>query len=679
MNKEQAKKRIEQLKKTIERYRYAYHVLDKSLISDEALDSLKKELFDLEQQYPVLITSDSPTQRVGGEPLKEFQKVRHEKRMLSFNDAFSREDMEDWLERLENYLDRKIKYTDKTFYCELKIDGLAIELIYENGIFVQGATRGDGTIGEDITQNLKTVEAIPLRIESSNPKIPVPKKLIVRGEVFITKKEFERINREQKKKGEKVYANPRNIAAGSIRQLDPKVTAGRKLDSFQYSVVTDLGQKYHEDEHNILKAFGFKVNPDTKRAKNLKEVFEIRDYWEKHRDKLPYEIDGIVVITNDEKDFAAGDVIGKTPRAAIAYKFAPREATTVVEDIKIQVGRTGALTPVAVMRPVSVGGTTITHATLHNYDEIQRLGVKIGDTVIVNRAGDVIPHVDKVLKEMRTGKEKEFKMPHVCPVDGSKVIKDGVAYRCSNKNCGARQREGLDHFVSKKAFNIEGLGPKIIDRFLDEGLINDAADIFDLLKNQGDIAALERFGEKSAENIVSEIEIRKKIALPRFIYSLGILHIGEETARLLAYEVGNISKPSDLWNYFQKVSLEKLQNISDVGPKVAQSIYDWFHDKKHHEYLKKFDKAGVKIIIEKKQGVGNKFKGLTFVLTGSLESMSREEGKEKIRALGGDVNESVSKNTSYVVVGGDPGSKYDKAVKLGVKILDEKEFIKMLS
>ncbi|MDD5430645.1 MAG: NAD-dependent DNA ligase LigA [Candidatus Pacebacteria bacterium] len=675
MEKEQVKKRIEHLRKTIDHYRYAYHVLDKSLISDQALDSLKKELFDFEQQYPDLITPDSPTQRVGGEPLKEFKKVKHETPMISFNDAFTEEDMRAWLKRMENYLGRNINEGKETYYCELKIDGLAIELIYENGVLVRASTRGNGLVGEDITQNVKTVEAVPLNL--NNSKIKVPKRLVVRGEIFLTKKEFERINKEQEKKEEKAYANPRNVAAGSVRQLDPKITAGRKLDSFQYSLITDMGQKKHEYEHQLLKEMGFKINPHNKFAANLEEVIEIRNYWEKHRDKLPYEIDGIVVLVNDDKTFADAGVIGKAPRGAIAYKFAPREATTIVEDIKIQVGRTGVLTPVAVMKPVSVGGTTITHATLHNYDEIKRLGIKIGDTVIVNRAGDVIPHIDKVLKEMRTGKEKEFRMPHVCPVDGSKVVKDGVAYRCSNKNCGARQRESLYHFVSRNAFNLEGLGPKIIDRLLDEGLINDAADIFNLKEKQGDIAALERFGEKSAENIVNEIEVKKKVSVSRFIYSLGILHIGEETARVLAAKAGKISRPSDVWGSFQNFSREKLQEIPDIGPKVAQSIYEWFHDKKHHEYLKKFDKMGIKLFMEKE--VGGKFKGMTFVLTGSLDSMSRDQAKEKIRNFGGDVNDSVSKNTSYVVAGADPGSKYDKAAKLGVKILDEKEFIKMLS
>lgn len=677
MQKENARKRILKLREEINRYRYAYHVLNKSLVSDEVLDSLKKELFDLEQQFPEFITPDSPTQRVGGRPLKAFKKVRHEAPMLSFNDAFSEEDMHAWLARLENYLGRKV---EGPFYAELKIDGLAIELIYENGVLVQGATRGDGRVGEDVTQNLKTIEAIPLKLENPKLKTQNPKHLVVRGEVFLTKREFDAINREQKKRRLKPYANPRNIAAGSVRQLDPAITAARKLDSFQYDIVTDIGQKTHEEEHRLLKEMGFKTNPHNKLLRNLEEVFEFRNYWEKHREKLDYEIDGVVVILNDNSLFERAGAVGKAPRAAIAYKFSPKETTTIVKDIRVQVGRTGVLTPVAVMQPVAVGGVTITHATLHNADEIERLGLKIGDTVVVSRAGDVIPQVTKVLKELRTGKEKAFRMPERCPVDGSPVVRDGAAYRCSNKNCGARSREELYHFVSRPAFDIRGLGQKIIDRFLDEGLISGAADIFTL--KAGDIAALERFGEKSAENIVREIGEKTKVSLPRFIYALGILHVGEETARLLAQKVSNIkhqvSRPTEMLEIFRGLLPEDLQEIPDVGPKVAESIYNWFREARNIRFLEKLDKVGVRFEPLSENRKSQKLSGLTFVLTGGLASMSREEAKEKIRALGGDVSESVSKKTSYVVVGSEPGSKYEKAKKLGVRTIDEKEFLKML-
>ncbi|MEK7212588.1 MAG: NAD-dependent DNA ligase LigA [Patescibacteria group bacterium] len=725
LTKAEAKERIARLRKTINHHRYLYHVLDRSDISDAALDSLKKELFDLEQNFPDLITPDSPTQRVGGKPLKAFHKVRHESPMLSFNDAFSREDMEAWLVRLQNYLGGQLKSADNnadqrrklsvhqrldqrvsasTFYGELKIDGLAIELVYENGVLVQGSTRGDGQLGEDVTQNLRTVEAIPLRLlepeevkkSLKNLGLPPttynlqPTRLVVRGEVFLTKKEFNAINRAQEKKGLKTYANPRNIAAGSVRQLDPKIIAARKLDSYEYDMVTDIGQKEHEEEHLLLKAFGFKTNPHNKLLKGINDVFEFRDYWEKHREKLEYEIDGIVVILNDNKIYERAGVIGKAPRAAVAYKFAAREATTIVENIKIQVGRTGVLTPVAVMRPVGVGGITITHATLHNADEIERLGLKIGDTVVISRAGDVIPQVTKVLKELRTGKEKEFHMPKKCPVDGSVVVRNGVAYRCSNKNCGARLRENLYHFVARPAFDIRGLGPQILDKFLDEGLIADAADIFAL--DKGDIAVLERFGEKSAENIVAEVEEKKKVSLPRFIYALGILHVGEETAHLLAQTTYNLQpmslrdisrretthKPKDVLKAFQNLTTEDLQKIPDVGPKVAQSIYDWFHEARNIKLVEKLDKVGVRVHNEKLKTKNEKLQGKIFVLTGSLESMSRDEAKDKIRALGGDISESVSKKTSCVVIGSEPGSKYEQAKKLGVPTIDEKEFLALL-
>ena len=554
MTKDQAKTRIEKLKKEINTYRYQYHVLDRSEISDAALDSLKKELFDLETQFPEFVTPDSPTQRVAGKPLKEFKKVRHGERMTSFNDAFSEEDMRDWFTRLENYLGHPLRPASvhgvpaPLFYCELKIDGLAIELEYEDGVFIRGSTRGDGMIGEDVTQNLRTVEAIPLHLASPEEvamnlkKLGLraddynlaPKSLIVRGEVFLTKREFAKMNYEAERTGGKPYANPRNVAAGLIRQLDPAVTASRHLDSFQYEIVTDLGPKTHEEKHQLLAAMGFKTNPHNEHAHSLAEVFAFREKWGEpvRREKIDYEYDGTVVLANDNATFAAAGIIGKAPRAGIAYKFSPREATTVVEEIKVQVGRTGALTPVAVMRPVNVGGITITHASLHNADEIERLGLKIGDTVIIQRAGDVIPQITKVLPHLRTGHEKAFHMPTRCPVDGSPVVRDGVIARCSSRTCAAQHREALYHFVSRAAFNIEGLGPKIIDKFLDEGLISDAADIFELQK--GDIASLERFGEKSAENIVSEVAEKKHVTLPRFLYALGILHVGEETAITLA-------------------------------------------------------------------------------------------------------------------------------------------------
>jgi len=674
MDKRAVKERIENLKKAINKYRYYYHIQDKSIISDSALDSLKKELFDLEQKFPEFITPDSPTQRVGGAPLKKFEKVRHITPMTSLNDAFSEKDVEDWFQRIENFLGRKV---GREFYLELKLDGLAIELIYENGILIQGATRGDGEVGEDVTGNLKTIEAIPLRLEN-HPKLP--KKLIVRGEVFLTKKEFNRINSEQKKKGEDEYANPRNIASGSIRQLNPKITASRRLDSNMYEIVTDLGQRKHSEEHELLREFGFKTNPKAKMANSFSEIFKYRDYWNKHRDKLDYEIDGIVVILNDEEEYSRAGIVGKSPRAALAYKFTAKEAATIVNDIAVQIGRTGVLTPVAKLKPVQVAGITISNATLHNYDEIKRLEIKIGDTVVIQRAGDVIPKIIKVLKELRTGREKLFRMPENCPFDGSKIIRDGAIYRCASKACGARHRETLYHFISRRAFNIEGLGPKIIDRFIDEGLIRDAADIFALKK--GDIEVLEQFGAKSAENILREIESKKRITLPRFIYSLGILRVGEETANLLAHKISSISsikKPKELLNCFQKLNIEELESIKDIGPKVAESIYKWFREERNKQLLEKLERVGIEIESFRPTIHGGKLKGRVFVLTGLLESMPRDEAKAKIRALGGEVSESVSKKTDYVVAGSGTGSKYEKARKLGVKIIEEAEFLRLLT
>lgn len=684
MDKKSAHERIEKLKSEISHHRYLYHVLDRQEISDAALDSLKKELLDLEQQFPEFITADSPTQRVGGEPLKKFKKVEHvEPKMTSLNDAFSEKDVRDWLTRLEAHLKKifNIQHlASSSFYCDLKMDGLAVELIYENGSLIQGSTRGDGLVGEDVTQNLKTIEAIPLSLQchASSTRFSTP--LIVRGEVFLSQKEFEKINKEQEKKGLKPYANPRNVAAGSIRQLDPKVTASRKLDFYAYDLVGDSDEflkQYptKESKHKTLNDFGIKTNPHGKVVEGVEGIFEFYKHWVKGREKLDYEIDGIVVTINDLGIYKQAGIIGKAPRAAIAYKFEAKEATTKVKNIKIQVGRTGTLTPVAELEPVKVGGVTIAHASLHNADEIERLGVRVGDTVIVSRAGDVIPQIIKVLENLRTDKEKPFKFPDRCPIDGSKVVREGAIHRCSNKNCAATQREFLYHFVSRGAFNIEGLGPKIIDRFMDEGLISDAADIFTL--EEGDIAVLERFGRKSAQNIVSEIGQKKEIPLPRFIYSLGILHVGEETANTLAkkYPAKNIN---EFIKKYTNLSVEDLQSVRDIGPKVTQSIYDWFHGEKNAEFVKKLESAGVKIKNLLPQDSNSKFKGQTFVLTGSLGTMSREEAKEKIRSLGGEVSESVSKRTDYVVAGSDPGSKHEKAKELGVKILNEKQFLDLV-
>lgn len=670
MDKQQAGERVKKLRDIINHHRYLYHVLDKQEISDAVLDSLKKELFDLEQEYPDLITKDSPTQRVGGEPLKEFKKVRHLARMLSFNDAFSKEDIKDWLLRISKLLTKKEEEV-LDFYCELKIDGLAIELEYEQGIFKTGSTRGDGFVGEDITQNLKTIEAIPLSLQILNHKSKTLNRLVVRGEVFISKKEFEAVNKAQKEKGLPVYANPRNIAAGSVRQLDPKITVRRHLDFFAYDIVDGVESKTHEEKHRVLHNLGFKTNKNNKYCKTLEDIFDFYEKCQKLREKLEYEIDGVVVIVNDNNIFEKLGVVGKAPRGAIAFKFPQSQSTTILEDIKIQVGRTGALTPVAVLKPIKVSGITITKATLHNEDEIKRLGLKIGDTVIVGRAGDVIPDIIKVLPELRTGKEKSFIMPKACPGCKTKLEKSEkeALWRCPNPQCYARQRRSFYHFVSRGAFNIEGLGLKIIDRLLDEGLVQDPSDLF-LLK-EGDLAQLERFGQKSAGNLINSIQEKKDITLPRFIYALGIRNVGEETANDLANQFGSILK-------LQNATLENLRSILNIGPVVAKSIYEWFQNKDNAKLLEKFLKSGVKVKNNKQKATSDKLSGKTFIFTGTLNSINRELAKERVRELGGQTTESVSEKVDFVIAGSEPGSKLEKAKSLGLKIIKEKQFLEMI-
>lgn len=665
---EEAKKRIENLRKLIERYRYSRHVLDRELVPIDVEDSLKKELFDLEQKFPQFIVPSSPTQRVGGKPLDKFEKVRHSFPMLSLNDAFSQKDVEDWLERISKLLNKE-EQEKIDFYCELKLDGLAIELIYKNGLLKTGSTRGDGFFGENVTQNLKTIESIPLKL-SPCQNYKTLDEIVIRAEVVITKKNFEIVNKEQKLLNQPIFANPRNLAAGSVRQLDPKITQKRRLDSIAYDIVTDLGQETHQKEHIILHKLGFKTNNKyNKYCKNLKQVFEFHSFWQKNREKLPYEIDGIVVTINNNKIFEKLGIVGKSPRGSIAFKFPLKQATTILEDIKVQVGRTGVITPIAVLKPVQVGGVIISRATLHNEDEIKRLDVRIGDTVVVGRAGDVIPDVVKVLPDLRTGKEKEFKMPKNCPSCGTRLIKEGIIWRCPNSKCFARQREYFYHFVSRQAFDIVGLGPKIIDRLIDKGIVSDPADLF-LLK-EGDILSLERFAEKSSQNLIKAIKEKKKISLPRLIFALGISNIGEQTASDLAEHFGSLDK-------IEKASIDDFQKVSGIGPVVAESIYQWFQDKRNKDFLIKLKKVGIQIqeFYQSKQNL--KLQDKTFVLTGSLKKMSRNEAKEIIRKLGGRVSDNVSQNTDYLILGSEPGSKLEKAKKLKIKIINEKDFIDMI-
>ncbi|MDP3244923.1 MAG: NAD-dependent DNA ligase LigA [bacterium] len=690
MTKQEAKMRIEKLKKEVEHHRYLYHVLDKTEISDAALDSLKHELYKLEQEFPDLAMSDSPTQRVGGEPLPEFAKVNHTTPMLSMEDVFSPKELIEWLERNKRLYSRG----QYQFYTEIKMDGLAVSLIYRQGVLAVGSTRGDGKVGENVTQNLKTIEAIPLRLrvpeerdlrkifkDANTPilhsmrvkikKIIEEGEIEVRGETFMLKKVFDALNREQKAKGEPFFANPRNVSAGSIRQLDSKITASRRLSFFGYALLADLSLETHEQTHELMRAIGVPVNPLSLLCQDLDAVVRRHEHILKTRNKLPYWTDGVVAVINDNNTFERLGVVGKTPRGNIAFKFPAEQVTTRVKEVRWQAGRTGVLTPVAVMEPAFVGGTTVQHATLHNLDEIERLGVKIGDTVILEKAGDIIPKIVEVMIKLRTGGEQTIKTPARCLVCGAKTERrEGeVALICPNKECPAKHHERVVHFVSKKAFNIDGLGDGIIKQLSSAGLVATPADIFKLTKS--DLVDLERFGEKSADNLIAAIDQARRVSLPKFIYALGIKHVGEETAVDLANRFGTLEK-------IQKADFETLNAVSNVGEVMARSLREYFQDKRSQKLIDDLLLAGVKIENYKLPTTNYKLKNLTFVLTGGLETMTRDEAKEKIRALGGDISSSVSKNTGYVVAGTEPGDKLDKAQKLGVKILNEKEFLKML-
>ena len=657
MTEEEAKNRIEKLRELIEKYRYSYHVLDKSEVSDEVNDSLKHELQELENQYPEFITADSSTQRVGGKPLDKFTKVTHEYPMLSLTDAFSFDELKDWETR--NF---KIRPARSDYFAELKIDGLAVSLIYENGIFVRGATRGDGRVGEDVTNNLKTIESIPLKLSK-------PISCEIRGEAYLPIEVFKKLNIKYQKEGEALLANPRNAAAGSIRQLDSKITTERKLSFIAWDLLGTEAET-HGGIHQLLSELGFKTVTQNRACKNLDEVEVFKNEIGKEREELPFQIDGIVVQVNDNDIKNHLGVVGKAPRGMIAYKFAPEEATTIVEDIQVNVGRTGVLTPVAFLKPVLVAGSTVSRATLHNEDEIRKKDIRIGDTVIIHKAGDVIPEVERVLKELRPVDAQEFQFPKNCPKCGGPVVRaEGyAAYKCMNKKCFTIQWRSLGHFVSRAAFDMAGLGPKILQKFIEEGLIKDAADLFKL--KTGDIEPLERFAEKSAQNVVESIQSHKKITLSRFIYALGIPNVGEETAIDLAKTFGRIDN-------LEEASLEQIDDIRDVGGVVAKSIFEWFRDKENIDFIVRLIESGVEIEAEKLSS-GGKLSGQTFVLTGGLESMSRDEAKMKIRSLGGEVSESVSKETDFVIAGKDAGSKYEKAKELGVKILSEKDFLDMI-
>lgn len=686
MNKQAAKERIEKLRSEIDRYRYEYHVLDRLSIPEAALDALKHELYQLEQQYPELITKDSPTQRVAGKPLAGFKKVTHPAPMLSIEDVFSREEAEAWLARLRKLEPR----ADFQFFAEVKLDGLAVSLIYEDGVFVRGATRGDGRVGEDVTLNLRTIDAIPLALRNPTNKeideflkkhkgrldaLRVQEvfatqagRIEIRGETYMTKDQLAALNKQLTKKGLPSLANPRNAAAGSIRQLDPSIVAERRLTFFGYSMIGDYGTTTHEQSHEMLSLLGIPQSPYNRFCKNLDEIESLHAEIYKRREKLAYWTDGIVVNVNDDELFDRLGVVGKTARGMIAWKFPAEQGTTIVRDIEVSVGRTGALTPVAVMDPVQLQGTTVTHASLHNEDEIRRLGLKIGDTVIVEKAGDVIPKVIQVLPKLRTGKEKAFHMPKTCPMCGSPVarVAGEVATVCTNRNCFAQQLAKLLHMVY--AFDMRGLGVRIAEQLLQTGLVNEAADVFSL--KPGDFSQLEGFAEVSSNKLYDEIQAHREIDLNRFINGLGIHHVGEETAEDLARHFGSIDA-------FCQAQLDDLQQIEGIGEVVAKSIIEWLADAINRKQLDNLLKY-VRVRPVTRRELSGPLSGTSWVITGTLESMSREAAKDWIKSLGGDVGESVTKKTSFLVVGDNPGSKYNKAQKLGVEILDEQAFLNKL-
>lgn len=659
-------KRAEKLREIINYHRELYHTKDKPEISDQAYDALLQELEDIEEKYPELLTPDSPSQRVGGDPLPEFVKVLHKVNQWSFNDAFSPDHVRAFDERVKKFIKAETgSEGNPTYVCELKIDGLKVVLEYEKGILVRAATRGDGVTGEDVTHNVRTISAVPL-------KLTKPLDIIVEGEVWMAKSNLKKLNQAREKAGEPVFANARNVAAGSIRQLDPKIAASRKLDNFVYDIAKIDGPmpKTQFEELELLSKLGFKVNEHRKHVKTIEDAISFWKEWTKKAPKEDYLIDGVVIKVDERNYQEAIGYTGKAPRWGIAFKFPAEQVTTVLEDIVFQVGRTGVVTPVAVLRPVLVAGSTVSRATLHNEDEIKRLDVRIGDTVVLQKAGDVIPDIVKVVTELRTGKEKPFVFPtHIeeCGGDGRiERIPGQAAHRCVVKDSLTLQRRKLHYFVSRTALNIDGCGPKILDALLDAGLISTFPDIFTLKK--GDILALPRFAEKSADNLLESIEKGRHTTLPRLITGLSIDHVGEETAHLLAEKFKSMEA-------LGKATKEELEAIEGVGPVVALSVYSWMRDKTHQKMLTRLLKE---IVLEKVVESGGKLKGLTFVLTGTMPTLERVDAEEMIRKAGGNVSSSVSKNTSYVVAGENAGSKLDKAKALGVKVIDEDAFRKML-
>ena len=658
------RERVAELRKTINHHRYLYHVLDTQEISDAALDSLKYELVNLEKEYPELITPDSPTQRVAGVPLDKFEKIPHVVPQWSFDDAFTEEDIRAFDERVKRMLEKELGTGHvPTYTVELKIDGFKIVLTYEKGILKTAATRGDGRVGENVTQNVRTIESVPLELRE-------PVDVIVEGEIWLGRKDFDALNREQEKAEKPLFANPRNVAAGTIRQLDPKAVAARKLQAFIYDIAAaePLPETQYE-ELSRIKELGFKVNTHFEKAGTIEDVIAYWKKWQKRAPKEEYWLDGVVVKINERRYQEALGYTGKGPRFAIAFKFPAEQVTTVIEDIVLQVGRTGVLTPVAHLKPVRVAGSLVARATLHNEDQIKKLDVRIGDTVILQKAGDVIPEVLSVLTELRPKKSQPFSFPKKCPVCESAIerIPGEAAYRCTNSDCFARRERSLHHFVSKHALDIRGLGPQIVDLLIEEGLVSSPADFYDLTRSE--ISALPRMGEKSAENLIAGIEAARKVPLARLLVGLGIPHVGEETAEDIAIHFGTIE-------HLREAGEESLSKIPGIGEVVSESLFKWFRSKNNARLVDELLKRIT--VLESAPRASGTLDGKKFVLTGTLETLGRDEAKDEIKARGGSVSGSVSKKTDYVVVGTDAGSKYDDAQKLGVPTLTETEFKKLL-
>jgi DNA ligase (NAD+) len=663
-------KHLEALREKIRQHEYLYYAIDQPEISDTEFDKLMRQLKDLEAAYPELITADSPTQRVGGKPREGFVKVPHSSPMLSLDNTYNEEELRDWERRVQELSGR----TDVDYICELKLDGMSLALLYEDGKLVGGITRGDGSVGEDVTLNVRTVRSVPLSIPKERlKKAGIPGDFEVRGELLMPTAAFKKVNEERERQGLATFANPRNFTAGTVRQLDANVTAERRMDFFPY-VLLENGRTYF-DRHwktlDALVAAGFKVNQNRKLVHDIDEAWAFIRHWEAKRDSLPYEIDGIVIKVDrtalqDELGFT-----GKAPRWAIAYKYAARAGITKLEDIRVQVGRTGKLTPVAMLAPVLIGGTTVRNATLHNMDEIERLGVKIGDWVQVERGGDVIPKVAKVIEDKDHPRgTRVFEMPEKCPVCGTKVVRTAgeVDYRCVNANCPAKLRETILHFASRGVMNIDGMGEALVTQLTDHGLVKNVADIYKLKK--ADLLSLERMGDRSAQNILDEIEASKKLPLERVIYGLGIRMVGERTAQFLAEHFGSMEA-------LEKAGVEELQNVNEVGPRIAESIVEFFGIAANRKLVNRLREAGLTWKGQKKER-GIKLAGKTFVLTGTLAHFTRDQAKKLIEDAGGKVAGSVSKKTDYVVAGADAGSKLDKAKELGVSVIGEKEMAELL-